>query len=181
MCIEASHCSKCVSVQSQADWASNLVQCNLLFLLKTPGVDCSQQVVLDTEGSGRVSYKQFVMAFKEAKGAGHWLSEGVGLQAPLAALAVRLQERGRDFRKVPLLLSDTSCNQRSSPVLWGKPGLSFYSGLSRAAWPAHGQQLRVRVPLSEGLHLLPEGGVLTSNNPNLMQCAEGGCRSAAGV
>ncbi len=62
-------------------------------------------MVLDTEGAGRVSYKQFVMAFKEAKSAGHWLEGGLdgeaSLHTLLAALAVRGQEQGpNSFRKV---------------------------------------------------------------------------------
>lgn len=60
------------------------------------------QVVLDTEGRGRYSYKQLMMALKEAKGAGHWLEDSPDIRALLSALAVRLQEQGRDFRKVML-------------------------------------------------------------------------------
>jgi len=58
------------------------------------------QVVLDTEGRRRYSYKQLMMALKEAKTAGHWLEGSPDIQALLSALAVRLQEQGRDFRKV---------------------------------------------------------------------------------
>ena len=66
-------------------------------------------MVLDTEGSGRVSYKQFVMAFKEAKTAGHWLEGGLdgeaSLHTLLAALAVRGQEQGtHSFRKVGITI-----------------------------------------------------------------------------
>jgi len=41
-----------------------------------------------------------MMALKEAKTAGHWLEGSPDIQALLSALAVRLQEQGRDFRKV---------------------------------------------------------------------------------
>lgn len=60
--------------------------------------------MLDTDGAGRVTYKQFVMAFKEAKVAGRWLEGGLegeaSLHTLLSALAVRAQEQGtNDFRK----------------------------------------------------------------------------------
>ena len=58
------------------------------------------QVVLDTAGRGKYSYKQLMMALKEAKVAGHWLESSPDIRALLSALAVRLQEQGRDFRKV---------------------------------------------------------------------------------
>lgn len=72
-------------------------------------------MVLDTEGSGRVSYKQFVMAFKEAKTAGHWLEGGLdgesSLHTLLAALAVRGQEQGtHSFRKVRVTVISRACD-----------------------------------------------------------------------
>lgn len=79
-----------------------------------PDIFCGDQVVLDTDGSGRVSYKQFVMAFKEAKGAGRWLEGGLegeaSLHTLLSALAVRGREQGNsDFRKACHFLLLTTC------------------------------------------------------------------------
>lgn len=78
------------------------------------------QVVLDTEGRGRYSYKQLMMALKEAKTAGHWLEGSPDIQALLSALAVRLQEQGRDFRKV--LLNERLLKEMLSPGV-----LSFHA------------------------------------------------------
>ena len=63
-------------------------------------VESTLQVVLDTAGRGKYSYKQLMMALKEAKVAGHWLESFPDIRALLSALAVRLQEQGRDFRMV---------------------------------------------------------------------------------
>ena len=61
-------------------------------------------------GRGKYSYKQLMMALKEAKVAGHWLESSPDIRALLSALAVRLQEQGRDFRKVLFAtLSLTAC------------------------------------------------------------------------
>ena len=97
-------------------------------------------MVLDTEGSGRVSYKQFVMAFKEAKTAGHWLEGGLdgeaSLHTLLAALAVRGQEQGtHSFRKVavamPSQLRTRPSRHREHSVAFGAADVV---GLPAAAW-----------------------------------------------
>lgn len=77
-------------------------------------------VVVDTDGTGRLTFKKLQMAMKESKEVGSYVEGGISAVGLLSQLAVRMQDAGNNFRKVrtiPLGTIETGALMNSARAL----------------------------------------------------------------
>ncbi|KAK9841716.1 hypothetical protein WJX74_010733 [Apatococcus lobatus] len=58
------------------------------------------EVMVDSDGSGTMSFKELAIALKEAKAGGAYVEGATSLQTLLTQLSLRMQDQGHNFRKI---------------------------------------------------------------------------------